>query len=387
MGTVLTNPYDLNFGGLAARNAENVTKAVETLTMGNTRYDVISSVATACNASNNYVVYVMKITTIDTGNIKYRVQYTSNGQNPIDSAYTYSTGGNFTNEADATTEQNRFVTAQNIFRGEDGCTNSSALNHSPGASSNPCPCSVSTPVWTQGQNQSNNPQLQSVAERAGDCSCLMPPSNLDGQGYLVEKWEYVGTPFPVEYDTNPPYAQLTDQWKWKRNSSKSELPQSGEDDVLYAIAKKGWKATGLNSPQEFIVKKTLAPSSWEKYRLTTATGFAKIGCLDNTAMNYDSEATISSEDCKYCTDSDENATIFNQETQKCECLAGYSLQSGVFSTKCKKGVAKSGSNGGNNLKDKDEDEGMSVGTLMAGIAGITVLGLTVLGLSGGKSNE
>ena len=38
-------------------------------------------------------------------------------------------------------------------------------------------------------------------------------------------------------------------------------------------------------------------------------------------------------------------------------------------------------------KDEDEDEGMSVGTLMAGIAGITVLGLTVLTLSGGKSNE
>jgi len=104
-------------------------------------------------------------------------------------------------------------------------------------------------------------------------------------------------------------------------------------------------------------------------------------------MNYDSEATIDSQDCKYCTDSDENATIFNQDTQKCECLAGYSLQSGVFSTKCKKGVAKSGSNNGNNSKDKKEEEGMSVGTLMAGIAGITVLGLTVLGLSGGKSNE
>ncbi len=215
----------------------------------------------------------------------------------------------------------------------------------------------------------------------------MPPTNLDGQGYLVEEWEYVGTPFPAEYDPNPPYSQLTDQWKWKRSTSKSELPQPSEDDILYAIAKPGWKATGLNPPQEFIVKKTLSPQSWDKYRLTTATGFAKIGCLDNTAMNYDSEATIDSQDCKYCTDSDENATIFNQETQKCECLAGYSLQSGVFRTKCKKGVAKSGTNNGGSSNNEDEDEGMSVGTLMAGIAGITVLGLTVLGLSGGKSNE
>jgi hypothetical protein len=50
-------------------------------------------------------------------------------------------------------------------------------------------------------------------------------------------------------------------------------------------------------------------------------------------------------------------------------------------------VAKSGTNNGGSSNNEDEDEGMSVGTLMAGIAGITVLGLTVLGLSGGKSNE
>ena len=388
MGTVLTNPYDLNFGGLAARNAETVIKAVETLTMGNLRYDVISSVATACNSQDNYVVYVMKITTIDTGNVKYRVQYTSDGRNPIDSPQINTTGGDFTNESDATTEQNRFVTERNVFRAEDGCSNSNALNYSYVASSNPCPCSVSTPVWTQGQNSLNNPQLQSVAERAGDCSCLMPPTNLDGQGYLVEEWEYVGTPWnPPELDPNPPYSRLTDQWKWKRNTSKSVLPQSGEDDILYAIAKPGWKATGLNPPQEFIVKNTLAPSSWSKYRLTTATGFVKMGCLDNTAMNYDSEATIDSQDCKYCTDSDINATIYNQETQKCECIEGYSLKVGLFGSKCKKGVAKSGTNQGSDPKDEDEDEGMSVGTLMAGIAGITVLGLTVLTLSGGKSNE
>ena len=27
MGTVLTNPFELNFGGLAARNAENIKEA------------------------------------------------------------------------------------------------------------------------------------------------------------------------------------------------------------------------------------------------------------------------------------------------------------------------------------------------------------------------
>ena len=49
MGTVLTNPFELNFGGLAARNAENITFAadptdsdgdgtVDTFVQGNTTY-------------------------------------------------------------------------------------------------------------------------------------------------------------------------------------------------------------------------------------------------------------------------------------------------------------------------------------------------------------
>ena len=32
MGTVLTNPFELNFGGLAARNAENIKEAESTTT-------------------------------------------------------------------------------------------------------------------------------------------------------------------------------------------------------------------------------------------------------------------------------------------------------------------------------------------------------------------
>ena len=31
-----------------------------------------------------------------------------------------------------------------------------------------------------------------------------------------------------------------------------------EEETIYAIAKKGWRATGLNAPQEFIVKPTLS---------------------------------------------------------------------------------------------------------------------------------
>lgn len=423
MGTVLTNPFELNFGGLAARNAENI-KASESTTPSllssetrstscnslypNTQVEIYEQTRVHPNPYNNSNLSVTcegyyypdnpgngarncgtryEVRGLN-GNVKgtgSRLNIpTSDFQGDI---FTKGYQQYYSSLVDARMVRDAEVAHWNVFRSEAGCKDSNALNYSPGASTGNCPCESAEPVWTQGQNQNNNPQLQSIAERPGDCSCLMPPTNLDGQGYLVEEWEYVGTPFPAEYDPNPPYSQLTDQWKWKRSTSKSELPQPSEDDVLYAIAKPGWKATGLNPPQEFIVKKTLSPQSWDKYRLTTATGFAKIGCLDNTAMNYDSEATIDSQDCKYCTDSDENATIFNQETQKCECLAGYSLQSGVFRTKCKKGVAKSGTNNGGSSNNEDEDEGMSVGTLMAGIAGITVLGLTVLGLSGGKSNE
>ena len=120
---------------------------------------------------------------------------------------------------------------------------------------------------------------------------------------------------------------MTNQWKWKRNTSKSNLPQPNEDDTIYAIAKEGWRATGLNAPQEFIVKRSSSHRTLgEKYRLITATGFEKMGCMDNTALNYDSEAQVQPQipqaqdwseefevaaklatkyECKYCTDSDD----------------------------------------------------------------------------------
>jgi hypothetical protein len=409
MGTVLTNPYELNFGGLAARNAENIKEAETTsgllssetrTTSCNSQYPNSqveiyeqtrvhpnpynnSNLTVTCegygypdstgyqirNCGTRYEVRGLNGNVKGTGSPLYLPE--SDFQGDI---FTKSYQQYYSSLVDARMVRDAEVAHWNVFRLEAGCKDSKALNYSPIAPTGNCPCESATPVWTQGQTGLNNPQLQSVAERAGDCSCLMPPTNLDGQGYLVEEW-VIDEPHPIF------------SWAWERDSSKSVLPQSGEEDILYAIAKKGWKATGLNPPQEFIVKTTLAPSSWSKYRLTTATGFAKIGCLDNTAMNYDSEATIDSQDCKYCTDSDTNATIYNQETQKCECIEGYSLKVGLFGSKCKKGVAKSGTKQGSDPKDEDEDEGMSVGTLMAGIAGITVLGLTVLTLSGGKSNE
>jgi hypothetical protein len=447
MGTVLTNPFELNFGGLASRNAENVIfnadptdedgdGTADTWVRGDETYEVVSGSRRSmnCNAMTARDVFIVKRTHANPGNPihpypRYEVwailpgpRWFIEGDKINDKHgvtnctgcrrpnYIYNSrvsSGEYTSLQDAEDSRDDYIFEMNVFRTEAGCTDSKALNYSAGATSNPCPCENQRPVWTQGQNQTNNPQLQQITEKAGDCSCLMPPTNLDGQGYLVEKWEFVGTPYPNEYDPNPPYSQLTNQWKWKRNTSKSNLPQPNEDNNLYAIAKEGWRATGLNTPQEFIVKRSLAPNTWVKYRLITATGFEKMGCMDNTAMNYDSEAQVQPQipqaqdwseefeaaarlatkyECKYCTDSDENATIYNQETEKCECIDGYTLKAGLLGSKCKKGVAKSGKKN-QNAKDDEDEEGMSMGMLMAGIAGLTVVGLGVLTLSGGPKDE
>ena len=317
-------------------------------------------------------------------------------------SYTYSTrvrSGEYGSLADAQNARDDYIFETNVFRGEDGCTDSSALNYSAGATSNPCPCNTATPVWTQGvKPQDGNPSLQTVAQTDGDCSCLMPPTDLDGNGYLVERWKYVGTPWPNQYDPNPPYAQLVHQWEWQRDTSKSVLPQANEEDTILAIAKKGWRATGLNAPQEFIVKRTLDPTSWVKYRLITATGFEKMGCMDNTAKNYDPLAQVAftkpdlsnTEECgrdyddplaiackeqlelwkeygcKYCIDDDMYATHYNQEKGECECQSGYSLKGG----KCK----KDGGGNGNGL-NIDDSTPISFATVIGGIIGITALGL------------
>ena len=443
MGTVLTNPFELNFGGLASRNAENIKAAEsttpsllssETITTScnsiypNTQIEIYEQTRAHPNPYNNSNIYTSCGgygypdstgyqprpcgTRYEVQGLNGNVKGTSSRLNIPTSDFQgdiFNTGGKqyYSSLIDARMVRDAEAAHWNVFRSEAGCKDSQALNYSPGAATGNCPCESATPVWTQGQDQSNNPQLQSVAERAGDCSCLMPPTNLDGQGYLVEEWEFVGTPYPNEYDPNPPYSQLTNQWKWKRNTSKSNLPQPSEDDTIYAIAKEGWRATGLNAPQDFIVKPNLSTMSWSKYRLITATGFEKMGCMDNTALNYDSEAQVQPQipqaqdwseefeaaarlatkyECKYCTDSDENATIYNQETEKCECIDGYTLKAGLLGSKCKKGVAKSGKKN-QNAKDDEDEEGMSIGMLMAGIAGLTVVGLGVLTLSGGPKDE
>lgn len=377
MGTILGNPYEFNFAQVA--NAETVEKRVETYTSGDTRWDVVDSISTSCNSLMNYTVYIMKITTISTNAIKYRVEYTKNGKNPIDSNEVFSTGGDFTSLSDAQKERTDFVDEMNVARQEDGCKDSKALNYSPASAGSDCPCSTTVPVWTQGvKPMDGNPTLQTVAERAGDCSCLMPPEDLDGHGYLVEKWTYVGTPYPVEYDPNPPHYQLKDQWKWKRDTGKSVLPQAGEEDTIYAIAKKGWRATGLNSPQEFIVKTTLAPDSWKKFRLITATGFEKIGCMDKTAKNYDPEATAQPAEikCTYCEDDDTNS-VADPETGKCKCRDGYKK---AFLGKCVKDTKSSG--GSNDTPPRTPPQG---GLILGGIVALTAVGLLTAATLGQKN--
>jgi len=377
MGTILGNPYEFNFAQVA--NAETVEKRVETYTSGDTRWDVVDSISTSCNSLMNYTVYIMKITTISTNAIKYRVEYTKNGKNPIDSNEVFSTGGDFTSLSDAQKERTDFVDEMNVARQEDGCKDSKALNYSPASAGSDCPCSTTVPVWTQGvKPMDGNPTLQTVAERAGDCSCLMPPEDLDGHGYLVEKWTYVGTPYPVEYDPNPPHYQLKDQWKWKRDTGKSVLPQAGEEDTIYAIAKKGWRATGLNAPQEFIVKTTLAPDSWKKFRLITATGFEKIGCMDKTAKNYDPEATAQPAEikCTYCEDDDTNS-VADPETGKCKCRDGYKK---AFLGKCVKDTKSSG--GSSDTPPRTPPQG---GLILGGIVALTAVGLLTAATLGQKN--
>ena len=440
MGTILVNPFELNFGLLAARNAENITFAADptdedgdgiadTWVSGQITYEVVSGSRRYmnCNAMNARDVFIVKITHANPANPihpypHYEVRaippgprWFIEGSRIHDvfstatcvgcrrATYDYPTridDGLYTSLQDAEISRDDYIFEKNVFRAEAGCTNSQALNYSAGANSNPCPCENQQPVWTQGQDQSNNPQLQQITEKAGDCSCLMPPTNLDGHGYLVEKWKYIGTPYPDEYMKVSPYSKLVKQWRWKRDTGKSSLPQPNEEDTIYAIAKDGWRATGLNPSQEFIVKPTLSPSTWKKYRLTTATGFEKMGCIDNTAMNYDPEAQVQpaiptatdwSEEyeaaakratkykCQYCTDNDLNATTYNQDTGKCECKAGYSLKGG----KCKKASATDKGK----EKGEDEDKGMTMTIALIGIVGITAVGLLTTMFAGGEKLE
>ena len=415
MGTILGNPYEFNFAQVA--NAEFRSESSQTTLTGerimlscNSLYsggyvDIISSTRTHPNPNNAPQI---KVSCEGYGypdnsgamcGTYYQVQVNlpkSSGMqqsniNPNDSMYrTYIENFNPTRYGrngfwgvetieDARKLRDAVKEHWDVFRYEAGCSDSKALNYSPAASTGAnCPCTAAEPVWTQGvKPMDGNPTLQPVAEKPGDCSCLMPPENLDGHGYLVEKWTYVGTPYPVEYDPNPPHSQLKDQWKWKRDTGKSVLPQAGKEDTIYAIAKKGWRATGLNAPQEFIVKKTLAPNSWEKSRLITATGFEKIGCMDKTAKNYDPEATAQPAEikCTYCEDDDTNS-VADPETGKCKCRDGYKK---AFLGKCVKDTKSSGSS---DTPPRTPPQG---GLILGGIVALTAVGLLTAATLGQKN--
>ena len=382
MGTVLANPYELNFAQ-TARNAETIEKRADTFTRGDTRYDVVDSISTACNALSNYTVYIMKITTVSTGATKYRVQYTTDGRNPIDSNQVRSSGpvNGFNTLAEAQSERTSFVEDQNAFRTEPGCGDSSALNHSPisPSSEEPCPCKTSEAVWESNKSWQDTPTLQTIAETAGDCTCIYAPTYTEG-GYIVEQWTYKGQP-DNEYDTNPPYAKILHKWEWEEKAGKSDIPQPNKSDNTIRIAKPGYRATGFTT-QEYIVKTTLMPTTWKKYRLITATGFQKIGCMDSTAKNYDSDATAADPDnsCEYCTDKDANASTYDPEAGKCLCKAGY--KRGLLGKCVKDKQAKTTPS-----PDPTPEKSFAATGLVAGIVGLTAVGILVSTVISAKNQE
>lgn len=327
MGTILSNPFDLNFGVLAKR-AENIYSpdktnfAVETLTTDNFRYDVISSQATACNTLIPYVVYVMKITALDTGDVNYRVEYTKNGQNPIDSSQVFSTGGNFTNLADATAEQNRFVTEQNGFTAKPGCSDTNALNYTPYAATGNCPCETQEPVFPdeyyygdEGETTTHSVTYNTV-DKEGDCTCIEKP-----EYYVLQEWRYQGvgpcwgSNMPREcYGGIAGNEYVTEKWAWdtpERSEYSSRRGNQGTsagnqesiythteggtsvsvEDYTLSLCSNGYRADiGNINTDEFWV--------WHqggaiKLRSITNTGECqKMGCMDSNAINYDSDATL-----------------------------------------------------------------------------------------------
>jgi len=193
MGTVLGNPFELNFAGVA-RNAETIVKRVETFTSGDTRWDVVSVENTACNAVLQYGVYIMKITTLSTGRVRYKVQYTEDGRNPIDASYVRTSGSmqGYPTLAEAEAERTSFIDSINGSRAESGCSDSSALNYSAAATSGSCPCESAEPVWDNNKSWQETPTLVPLnSDRAGDCTCVYAPTYTEG-GYIVEEWTYKG---------------------------------------------------------------------------------------------------------------------------------------------------------------------------------------------------
>ena len=369
MGTILSNPYELNFAQ-TARNAETIEKRVETFTSGNTKYDVIDNLSLACNSVHDETIYVMKITTIDTQAIKYRVSSTTDGRNPIDSN-TAQKIGEYSTTSEANSARADYIEKMNDFRVEDGCGDSSAINYSPVSPSSRCPCKTSNPVWEFNKSWNETPILQTVAETQGDCSCIYAPTYTEG-GYIVEQWTYKGQP-TNEYDTNPPYAKILHKWEWEEKAGKSDIPQPDKSDNEGRIAKAGYRATGLTT-QEYIVKPSLMPTTWKKYRITTATGFQQIGCKDSTAQNYVEGSVAEDPDnpCEYCYDSDTHSE-YDPEAGKCVCKAGY--KRGILGTfgKCVKDKqAKTTPS-----PDPTPEKSFTATGLVAGIVGLTAVGIVV----------
>lgn len=379
MGTILSNPYEMNFAQ-TARNAETIEKRVETFTSGNIKYEVIDDLSLACNSFHDETIYVMKITTIDTQAIKYRVSSTTDDRNPIDSN-TARKIGEYSTTSEANSARADYIEKMNAFRVEDGCGDSSAINYSSTAPSSGCPCKTSNPVWEFNKSWSETPILQPVTETDGNCSCIYAPTYTEG-GYIVEQWTYKGQP-TNEYDTNPPYAKILHKWEWEEKAGKSDIPQPDKTDNKVRIAKSGYRATGLTT-QEYIVKPSLMPTSWKKYRITTATGFQKFGCMDSTAQNYVEGAVAEDPDnpCEYCHDSDTHSE-YDLDAGKCVCKAGY--KRGILGTfgKCVKDKQTKTTPS----PDPTPKKPVTATGLVAGIVGLTAVGIVVSTVISAKNQE
>jgi|DEB0MinimDraft_3_1074331.scaffolds.fasta_scaffold00679_5 hypothetical protein len=362
MGTILGNPFELNFAGVA-RNAETVVKRVETFTSGDTRYDVVSVENTACNAILQYGVYIMKITTLSTGAVRYKVQYTEDGRNPIDASYVRTSGSmnGYATLSEAEAERTTFIDSMNASRAESGCGDSSALNYSAASPRNgSCPCESAEPVWDNTKSWQETPTLVPLnSDRAGDCTCVYAPTYTEG-GYIVEEWTYKG-------ETNGVH-----EWVWEEKSSLSDIPRPDLTNLFDRIAKEGYQATGTEQGV-YIIKPSLIPTTWKKRRVITATGFRRVGCMDNTAKNYVADAVAEDPEnpCEYCTDTDDNASTFDQTTGKCGCVAGY--KRGLLG-KCVKDKKQSSSPSPDPTPSEEDD---SNGMILAGIVGLGAVGIAI----------
>ncbi len=415
MGTILSNPYEMNFAQ-TARNAENIKEAETTSgllssetrttncnsTYPNTQVEIYEQTRVHPNPYNNSNLSVTcegyyYPDNPGNGDRNCGTRYEVRGLNgnvkgtgsPLNIPTSDFQGDIFTKGyqqyysslVDARMVRDAEVAHWNVFRSEAGCKDSKALNYSSGASTRNCPCTSAEPVWEFNKSWSETPILQPVAETDGDCSCIYAPTYTEG-GYIVEQWTYKGQP-TNEYDTNPPYAKILHKWEWEEKAGKSDIPQPDKSDNKVRIAKSGYRATGLTT-QEYIVKPSLMPTSWKKYRITTATGFQKFGCMDSTAQNYVEGAVAEDPDnpCEYCHDSDTHSE-YDSDAGKCVCKAGY--KRGILGTfgKCVKDKQTKTTPS----PDPTPEKTFTATGLVAGIVGLTAVGIVVSTVISAKNQE